>query len=155
MTSIEYQVTDARNLDLIRPLWNQLNSHHQSRSRIFQRQFRERTFDDRRAYFERIAAAGSLRLDLAFDPGMERYVGYCVSSLSAEKEGEIESIFVEAGYREQGVGSTLMTLALSWLDRHGSVRNRVSVGEGNEEAFGFNGKFGFSPRTTVLEQRMK
>lgn len=151
MTSLEYRVTDARDLDLIRPLWNQLNSHHLGRSRAFQHRFRERTFEDRMVYFGKIAAVGSLRVDLAFDPGAGRYVGYCVSSLSEEKEGEIESIFVEEGCREQGVGSTLMTLALTWLDQHGSVRNRVSVGEGNEAAFGFYGKFGFSPRMTVLE----
>jgi hypothetical protein len=104
MSSIEYRVTDERDLDLIRPLWNQLNSHHLSRSTVFQRHFHEQTFEDRKAYFTRIAAAGSLRMDLAFDPGTGRYVGYCVSSLSAEIEGEIESIVVEEGTASRGSG---------------------------------------------------
>ena len=76
-----------------------------------------------------------------------------MSSLSEDKEGEIESIFVKEGCRKEGIGSVLMTPALTWLDLNGSVRKRVAVGEGNEAVFGFYGKFGFSPRMTVLEQK--
>ncbi|WP_048145409.1 hypothetical protein [Methanosphaerula palustris] len=60
---------------------NQLNSHHLSRSTVFRRHFHEQTFEDRKAYFTRITAAGSLRVDLAFNPEAGRYVGSCVSSL--------------------------------------------------------------------------
>jgi len=92
-------------------------------------------------------------VDLVFNMVTRRCVGYCVSSLSAEKTGEIESIFIEEKYRSQGIGSSLVTRALEWLDTKGSVRNRVSVGDGNEEAWGFYAKFGFYPRMTVLEQK--
>ena len=95
---------------------------------------------------------GSLRIDLARDPETGRHVGYCVSSLSEEMAGEIESIYIEAGYRSRGIGTALMERTLTWLDAGGSVRNRVSVADGNEGAFGFYRKFGFSPRLTVLEQ---
>ena len=44
----------------------------------------------------RSAANGTLRIELAFDPDTgDLCVGYCVTSLSRDKEGEIESIFVE------------------------------------------------------------
>jgi GNAT superfamily N-acetyltransferase len=76
-----------------------------------------------------------------------------VSSLSAEKAGEIESIFVEESYRAGGIGSTFLTRALAWLDENGSVRNRVSVSDGNEGVWDFYKKFGFYPRLTVLEQK--
>jgi GNAT superfamily N-acetyltransferase len=112
-------------------------------------------FEDRKIFFERLAGTGSLRVDLAVDPETGRYIGYCVSSLSREKTGEIESIFVEERYRNLGVGSHLITRALGWLNAGGSVRNRVSVGDGNEDAFGFYQKFGFFPRMTVLEQRQQ
>jgi GNAT superfamily N-acetyltransferase len=105
-------------------------------------------------YFEKVAAAGSLRLDLAYaDQENGRYVGYGVSSFSAEKTGEIESIFVEAPYRSWGIGSALMTEALAWLDENGSVRKRVSAGDGNQGVREFYKKFGFYPRLTVLEQK--
>jgi ribosomal protein S18 acetylase RimI-like enzyme len=116
------------------------------------------TFEKRKAYFEQVASAGSLCIDLAFDGrDKDRYVGYCVSSLFIEKTGgrtgEIESIFVDVAYRSCGIGSTLVSRALGWLDEHGSSRNRVSVSEGNEPVWNFYKKFGFYPRMTVLEQK--
>jgi ribosomal protein S18 acetylase RimI-like enzyme len=112
------------------------------------------TFEKRKAYFEQEASAGTLCIDLAFDvKNRDRYVGYCVSSLSKEKTGEIESIFVDDAYRSCGIGSTLVTRALVWLDENGSTRNRVSVSEGNESVWDFYKKFGFYPRLTVLEQK--
>lgn len=108
----------------------------------------------KKAYFKKVAAAGSLHLDLAFDPRTAgRYVGYCVSSLSQEKSGEIESIFVSEEYRSHGIGSALVTRALAWFNENGSIRNRVSVSVGNERAWNFYKKFGFCPRMMVLEQK--
>ncbi|MBN2735100.1 MAG: hypothetical protein JXQ82_09630 [Methanomicrobiaceae archaeon] len=49
--------------------------------------------------------------------------------------------------------STLILRALSWLDKNGSVENRVPVANGNEAAFSFYQKFGFYPRRTILEQK--
>jgi diamine N-acetyltransferase len=112
------------------------------------------TFDERKAYFEKVAAAGTLHLDLAFDPQARRkYVGYCVSSLSQEKTGEIESIFVEKEYRSREIGSALVIRALAWFNEKGSVRNRVAAGTGNERVWDFYKKFGFYPRMMVLEQK--
>lgn len=150
--SVEYLSTDIRGVELIRPLWVQLNDHHRINARAFRSQYEQMTFDDRKVYLEKVAATASFRIDLARDRETGRHVGYCVSSLSKEKAGEIESIYVEAGYRSQGVGTALISRALEWLDAGGSVRNRVSVSDGNEGAFVFYRKFGFFPRLTVLEQ---
>ncbi len=81
-----------------------------------------------------------------------QYIGYCVTSLSPEKTGEIESIFVEEEYRALGIGPALVTRALAWLNENGSVRNRVPVCDGNEEVWNFYKKFGFHLRMMVLEQ---
>jgi GNAT superfamily N-acetyltransferase len=154
MPPIEYQVRDIRDIDIIRPLWIQLNEYMCTRATTFRDHFKQMTFDKRKAYFVKTAAAGCLRLDLAFDPqGQGRYIGYCVSSFSVEKTGEIESIFVEDSYRSGGIGSALMTKTLAWLDENGSVRNRVSASDGNEGVREFYKKFGFYPRLTVLEQK--
>ncbi|WP_321505743.1 GNAT family N-acetyltransferase [uncultured Methanoregula sp.] len=154
MAFIEYHTVDTRDLELIRPLWKQLNTHHHALAKTFRSQYERWTFDDRKAYFEKLGAAGSLRVDLASDPETRRCVGYCVSSLSPEKTGELESIFIEEGCCSRGIGSVLVTRALAWLDSGGSIRNRVSVADGNEMAWEFYRKFGFSPRMTILEQKM-
>lgn len=153
MPPIEYRTRDVSRIELIRPLWIGLNEHHHAHARKFRSQYEQWTFDERKAYFEGIAAAGSLRIDLAFDPATGRYVGYCVSSLSREKTGEIESIYVEEHFRSQGIGTALMTRALAWLEAECSVRNQAAVADGNEDSFPFYRRFGFYPRKTVLEQK--
>lgn len=151
--SITYISTDITGAELIRPLWDQLNEHHHAGARAFRDQYEHGTFDDRKEYFAKVAAAGLLRIDLAFDPVPDRYVGYCVSSLSQDKAGEIESVFVEDAYRSRGIGTALMTRALAWLNENRPARIRVSVADGNEVAIPFYQKFGFYPRMTVLEQK--
>lgn len=158
MPAIEFRRTDIREIDCIRPLWFLLNGYMSTRTTNFRSHFEQMTFEKRKAYFEQVASAGSLCIDLAFDGrGKDRYVGYCVSSLFIEKTGEItgeiESIFVDDAYRSRGIGSTLVSRALGWLDENGSTRNRVSVSEGNEPVWNFYKKFGFYPRMTVLEQK--
>ena len=152
MPPFEYRTSGITSIELIRPLWVQLNEYHHTRAGTFRQHYEKMTFDDRKKFFEKIASTGSLQLDLVFDTESGRYIGYCVSSLSQEKKGEIESIFVEDRYRSRGIGSALVTRALAWLDANGSVRNRVSVGDGNEGAWKFYLGFGFYPRMTVLEQ---
>lgn len=105
MSLIEYLTTDFREIDLIRPLWIQLNKNMQPKAKTFRSHFEQMTFNDRKVYFETVSLDSSLRLDLASDPHADdRYVGHCVSSLSKEMSGEIESIFVEEMYRSRGTG---------------------------------------------------
>ena len=151
----EYRSTDIMEIELIRPLWDQLNDHHHTNARAFREVYTQWTFNNRKDYFRKVAAAGPLIIDLAFDPGSGRYVGYCASSISPDQEGEIESVYVEEAYRSQGIGTALMKRALAWLDANGTARIRVSVADGNEAAFPFYQKFGFYPRMTVLEQKSR
>jgi ribosomal protein S18 acetylase RimI-like enzyme len=158
MPTIEYRRTDIREIDCIRPLWFLLNEYMSTRTTYFRSHFEQMTFEKRKAYFEKVASAGSLCIDLAFNVrDRDRYVGYCVSSLLMEKTGEItgeiESIFVDESYRSRGSGSALVTRALGWLDENGSTRNRVSVSEGNESVWNFYKKFKFYLRMAVLEQK--
>lgn len=150
--AIGFRVAAVGEIELIRPLWIQLNAYHHAHAGTFRGHYERMTFDDRKAHFQKIAENGRLRIDLAYDTSAGQYVGFCVSSLSAENYGEIESVFVGEAYRSRGTGSELLRRALLWLGENGSVRNRVSVADGNEAAFGFYRKFGFFPRMTVLEQ---
>jgi len=153
MHAVLYRATGFDEIELIRPLWEQLNNHHHAKASRFRDHYEQMTFEDRRSHFGRLHETGHLRLDLAQDKKTGRYIGYCVSSVSVEKTGEIESIFIETAYRSAGVGTALVTRGLGWMDTLGVIRKRVSVGDGNESALAFYQKFGFYPRMTVLEQK--
>jgi diamine N-acetyltransferase len=149
---IEFVESDERGLEWIEPLWQQLREHHQQRSRNFAGRYAHFPFEQRRQTLLEKAREGSLHIDLARDPDSGAWVGYCVSSLSAGQEGEIESLCVDGAYRGQGIGEGLMQRALDWLDRSGAAVKRLSVAAGNEEAFSFYARFGFYPKSTILEQ---
>jgi diamine N-acetyltransferase len=149
---IEYRVCDETGLEQIRPLWLQLNEHHYRKAGVFRSRYEQWTFDDRKAYFTKKAGQGALRVDVACDAGAGRPVGYCVSSVTQENVGEIESLFVEPAYRSRGIGTCLMDRALGWMDRCGAEKRQVFVADGNEEAWEFYRRFGFYPRKMMLEQ---
>lgn len=151
--AVLYTIAGITEINLIRPLWEQLNDHHHANARAFRDVYSAWGFDDRKAFFEGLATSGQFRIDLASDPVSGRHVGYCASSFSPHRDGEIESVFVEAGFRTQGIGSVLVSRALQWFEEEGAVRVWVSVADGNESAFPFYRKFGFYPRMTVLEQK--
>jgi ribosomal protein S18 acetylase RimI-like enzyme len=150
MVNIDYFETGAEGIDLIRPLWEQLVLHHGARSLYFKDFYETFTFEKRKADLLKKSGDGLLRVDIARDH--DRIIGYCISSVK-ESEGEIDSIFVEQGYRSSGIGNALMDRAMAWMDgRHATVR-RVAVAMGNEDVFGFYEKFGFLPRQVILEQK--
>jgi GNAT superfamily N-acetyltransferase len=153
MHAVSYRSTGISEIDLIRPLWEQLNEHHHAKATRFRSHYERMTFEDRKIYFQKLHETGQFRLDFAADTKTGMHVGYCISSVSAENIGEVESLFVEAAYRSEGIGTVLVSRVLAWMDSLGTVGKRVSVGDGNEAAWGFYRKFGFYPRMTVLEQK--
>jgi Acetyltransferases len=151
--NIKYIQGDRSLLDAVKPLWEELNLYHCSRSEHFKSHYRAMTFEKRKtAILKKIVAGGELRVDLAVDEATCKGVGYIISSVNAELAGEIESVYVDDAYRQMGVGGTLMQNALAWMDQKGAVEKIVEVSVGNEVAWGFYARFGFKPRKTVLKQ---
>jgi ribosomal protein S18 acetylase RimI-like enzyme len=151
MANIIYVSGNKALLNKIEPLWQQLNSHHLSRSPYFKDYYRTLTFQDRKRAILQRALGGEVRVDLALNG--DTPIAYCVSSIDRAQTGEIDSIFVDTKYRGQGIGRTLMEKAIAWLSSVGAKKKIVSVGVGNEQAYGFYARFGFLPRRTMLEQK--
>ena len=152
MVNIKYVSGNARLIDKITPLWQELNKQHLNLSPYFKDYYETLTFENRKRAILQRAIGGDVKVDLAYDDS-ERLVGYCVSSIDKLQTGEIDSIFVISEYRGKGIGATLMEKALEWLKSKGSKKNIVSVAVGNEMAYVFYEQFGFYPRRTLLEQK--
>ena len=144
--AIEYLEQGPASLDLIRPLWEGLNAHHLVRSPNFREHYEQMTFEARK---QDLLKKESLQVILAAEDGEP--IGYCVCTISAGGDGEIDSIFVADGYRRSGIGEELMRRAIAWLDAGGAKRKIVAVAAGNEAAIPFYESFGFVPRMTVLQ----
>lgn len=133
----------------VKPLWEQLNLHHKKLANNFLRHFEELNFIDRESSFIK---KYKLKVDLVKDNNKDLYVGYCISSISEENVGEIDSLYVDKRYRKYGVGDRLMKDALKWFDNNSVILKTIVVAEGNEEVLKFYEKYGFYTKKLVLQQ---
>ena len=148
--NIEYTVLDERGLDIIGQLWKKLNEHHRERSPHHAPHFAGMTFEVRKKHLLEKSHKGAMRVDIAKDVDADKLVGYCVSTVSANRQGEIDSIFIEQDYRGSDIGDSLMKRALKWMDGLSITQRLVEVAAGNEEVFAFYRRYGFYPRSTIL-----
>ena len=134
-------------LDRIAPLWNQLREHHADLAPRWRKTLLSKTFAQRRV--ELIAKAGTgLLASLAISG--EGEIGYCISTISTEGQGEVDSIFVVPSARNRGAGSALMAEAVQWFETNFVRIVSVDVAAGNDAAIAFYSRYGFSPRKVRL-----
>jgi len=150
--AIEYTETNADSVDLTNNLWRKLIEHHAAKSRYFSAQIAKRTSEQRNKELLTRFEKGNIRIDLARDTDTHELVGYCISTISADSEGEVQSIFVEEDYRNSGIGDAMMKRALRWMDEHPATRKVIAVAFGNEDVFPFYRRYKFLPRATILAQ---
>lgn len=151
--AIDYEVFEIKDIDRIRPLWEKLRDHHGAISESFGAYYGSLTFPGRRREWQDKVISGSLmRIDIAKDTTLDVYVGYSVSTITSQGEGEIESMYVEPGYRRKKIGESLMKKALAWMDTYPAKTKKLHVACGNEEVLEFYGRAGFYPKYMVLEQ---
>ena len=153
MHAVLYRTTGFDEIDLIRPLWEQLNEYHLAKASRFRDHYEQMTFEDRKSHFCRLHESGHLRLDLAQDTKTAGLSGIACVRCPLIIPERWSPCSLTGEFRSAGIGTALVTRGLAWMDSLGTVRKRVSVGDGNESAWTFYRKFGFFPRMTVLEQK--
>ncbi len=140
-------------LDELHPIWMKLRRYASSRSKHFDEEMREVTWEERRAEILGKGRGTQLIVDLALLGVSKKKVGYCVSTLTPDGLGEVDSIYVEESLRGQGIGDELMRRAPERLDEQGAKRVELSVTHGNQEALSFYERHSFYPRRIILERK--
>lgn len=153
MNDINYTSGGIELLDQITPLWIKLNDWHREHSIHFSHIYQNRTFDDRKKMLSDKLANGQIHIDLAEDATSKKLIGYCVTSIDSQNSGEVDSIYVEASYRNQGIATKLMQRALAWLDQNNVEQRTICVAAGNETVFPFYEQFGFYPSNHSLKYK--
>lgn len=69
----------------------------------------------------------------------EEPIGFCITSITKEKVGEVEALFVVENYQGNKLGGQLFQNALAWMAKEGAIEQRLVVAAGNE----FYAKYGF------------
>jgi len=151
MPKIKYIATDGKDLELITPLREKIRQYHVARSTFFKERITEKSIEEMNKQLLSKAVGGIL-LDLVRDVETGRLVGYCLTSINEERQGEIGSIYLEPEYRRHRIGYRLMERALRWMDRQDVKRKFLGIGAGNEEVVGFYRRFNFEVRSIIMEQ---
>lgn len=149
MDKIEFIRGGRELLNDARPLWESLNRHHESKSPYFAERYKNFTFEKRAEKFME-KNDGFINIDMIKKDDV--YVGYCITTISSNKEGEIESLFLLNSCRGHGYGDMLMERAVEWLDNNGAVKKIIGVAAGNEDVLEFYKRHGFYKKTIILEQ---
>jgi diamine N-acetyltransferase len=147
-SALAYRTVDGDGIDAVRPLWEKLRAYHAplfNESPPF-------LFEPRKHGILAKAAPGKLRIELVSSAAAATDIAYCISSVTADGCGEVDSMFVEEQFRGCGVGSELLRRALAWLDSRGARSKVVTVAHANPGALALYRRFGFQPRTVLLQQ---
>lgn len=150
--NISYKELDINQIDLIKPLWEKLKLHHGHLSAHFKERYVEFTFQERKAQLLNKSENGTLRVEIVQDKNKNKFIGYCISSIS-NLEGEIDSIYLDEEYRSFGIGKELMEHALKWMDENKIEKKKIIVAAGNEDLLSFYEFYDFFPRHIILEQK--
>lgn len=137
-------------LDLVQPLWEKLNKHHENNSSYFSEKFRNLKFEVRKNKFINDETL-NVKIDLIKDKEKDVFIGYCISSINKDLIAEIESLFVETDYRKYGLGCKLMDRSLDWMKSNKVKIKIIGVAEGNEDVLNFYKKYGFYKKAVILE----
>jgi diamine N-acetyltransferase len=151
MPDIKYIATDGKDLGLIAQLREKTQQYHMERSTYFKELFTKINIHEAHKQLMEKAVGGIL-LDLVKDTDTDILVGYCLTTINEEKQGEIASIYIEPDYRHCYIGYKLMERALDWMNQRGVTRKVLYIGAGNEEVVDFYRHFNFQVRTIVMEQ---
>ncbi len=148
---LQYCVVGKESLDDIRSLWEDLRQHHRELPWPFAPEMDKAVFERRKQKLVSKSEGGALRIDMVKISNQE-LIAYCVSSVSQDHCGEIDSMFVLPSWRGQGIGMNLIRRAILWLDEMSSVRKQVVIAHANSHALDLYAKFGFVPRTITMQQ---
>ena len=93
---------------------------------------------------------GKLHVQLAYTSNENNSIGFCITSLSENHIGEVETLFVLDKYRGNNIGTKLFQRSLQWMEENNAQTQKLAVVAGNEQIFSFYQKFGFLLGCTVL-----
>lgn len=150
--NIQYLEKNADDISMIEALWNKLNGLHSQLSPFFQDEYGNKKFADRKKELLEKAEEGILKIFIAMDADSGNLAGYCVCSV-VDGTGEIDSIFVEEGYRKHKIGDELMTRSGTFFKNNSVSKQVLSVYAGNENVIRFYNRHGYYQKYIILEKK--
>lgn len=93
---------------------------------------------------------GNIHVQLVFTESESEAIAFCITSLTRDRIGEVEALYVIERYQGNKIGGRLFQNALAWMEQELAIEQRLIVATGNERVFDFYSKYGFVPGYTTL-----
>jgi diamine N-acetyltransferase len=93
---------------------------------------------------------GKLHIQLVYTSNHQEPIGFCITSLSSDRIGEVEALYVLDEYQGNNLGTKLLQTSLQWLEENNALEQKLIVAAGNEQVFSFYQKFSFHTGYTTL-----
>jgi ribosomal protein S18 acetylase RimI-like enzyme len=93
---------------------------------------------------------GKLHIQLLYTSNHQEPIGFCITSLSSDRIGEVEALYILEQYQGNNLGTKLLQNSLQWLEENNVSEQKLIVAAGNEQVFSFYEKFGFSHGYTTF-----
>jgi GNAT superfamily N-acetyltransferase len=151
MPGIVYGVLDRSEIQLIRPLWDQLRLLTREMTTHFKEYYEKLDFDERTEKFFRDGMR--VCVEVARDGEGGEVVGYAIGSVDAEQNGEIDSFYVDERYRRRGIGARLLERILAWMTEQEPVQCAILTAYENREVLPLYEKLGFYPKLVMLNRK--
>lgn len=151
MPHIVYQTIDRKEIQRIRPLWDDLRVFTREMTTHFKEHYASLDFDERMARLDREGTR--VRIDIARTGERGAIVGYALGTVNAEGVGEIASFWVDAGYRRMGIGRALLERTLDWLDAQDTGEVMILTAFENRDALSIYERFGFFTHLVLLHRK--
>lgn len=136
----EHIVTDIKGIMRAKPLWEALLKALSHKSIHFPQVYAELTFDKK---LEKLNKKAKIRLELVRYENID--IGFCLCSVDAEGNGELDALYITESHRAKGLGDSLVVNAKSWFEACNAKDIKLNVTYGNEQVFPFYAKHGFLP----------
>jgi ribosomal protein S18 acetylase RimI-like enzyme len=138
---------EIENIHIIEKLWIKNSEFHRSNSEYFNTPLEEGIFNKRISSWKK---AGNLKITISSTEN--HIVGYCISTIT-NKNGSIESLYVDTDFRRRGIAANLAKSHLKWFNDFGCEKSTVTTVYKNADALGFYKSIGLFPKTITLEEK--
>jgi GNAT superfamily N-acetyltransferase len=151
MPSIAYETIEREDIELIRPLWDDLREFTGEMTTHFAKHYANLDFDERMARLDREGTR--VRIDIARDRERDAIVGYALGTVNAEGVGELASFWVAEDFRRMGIGGTLLDRNLDWMGAQDTSEVMILTAFENRNALSIYERFGFFPHLVLLHRK--
>jgi len=146
-----YEAIELDEIELIRPLWDELRLFTRDMSTHFTRYYEDLDWNERIEKFSDPAV--QTRIDVAREGEGGRVVGYALASVSSERVAELGSFYVDAGFRHRGIGERLLEGVVEWMVDQDPKECVILTAYENEAVLPLYERFGFFPRLVMLNRK--